>query len=141
MSKLTISTNIMAPADLLWKTIGRFSAIGEWNPLAKGSKASGSGKGATRKIDLPGGGSVVERLDYVSDKEHVYVYSITDSPLPLANCVAELHVTDRGDGTSSVEWSSNFTPAGAGETEAIKALKNLYQAGLDNLKKLFPQPN
>ena len=138
MSKVCISTNVMAPADAIWQLVGSFNEIGKWHPLAKDRPTEGSGKGATRKIALPGGGAVVERLDYVSDRERVYVYSITDSPLPIANCVAEVHVIDNGDGTSKVEWSNQFTAAGAAESEAVKTLRSVYETGLENLTKLFP---
>ena len=39
--------------------------------------------------------------------ERLYRYSITESPLPISDYVAEIRVKDNGDGTSTVEWSSD----------------------------------
>jgi hypothetical protein len=46
-------------------------------------------------------------------------------------------VKDNRDGTSTLEWSSSFLPAGVPETEAVKVIEGIYQAGFDNLKKMF----
>jgi Polyketide cyclase / dehydrase and lipid transport len=117
--------------------IGRFNALGQWHPMVKRSETKGAGKGAVRRLKLIGGGTQVERLEHVSEAEHVYLYTVVASPLPVIHCVAEIRVSDRGDGTSIVEWSSNFVPAGALEGEAAKALRDVYAAGLDNLKRIY----
>jgi len=45
-------------------------------------------------------------------------------------------VSEDGEG-SRIEWSSEFSPAGASETEARKVIEGVYQAGFENLKKMF----
>jgi hypothetical protein len=40
-------------------------------------------------------------------------------------------------GKATVEWSSEFGPAGASETDAAAAIQDVYQMGLDNLRKMF----
>lgn len=45
---------------------------------------------------------------------------------------------DDDDGCS-VEWSSEFEAAGVPENDAMKAIQDVYQAGFDNLKKMFGQ--
>jgi hypothetical protein len=47
-----------------------------------------------------------------------------------------LHETDDGKGCK-VEWQSDFQAAGAPEGDAVAAIQGVYQAGLDNLKKMF----
>ncbi len=49
----------------------------------------------------------------------------------------ETRVRDNGDGTSTVEWSGEFEPKDAPETDVTKMLQSIYQAGLDNLKKMY----
>ncbi len=44
---------------------------------------------------------------------------------------------DDGQGNASVEWSSEFNPEGATEKEATEIIAGIYQAGLDNLYKIF----
>jgi len=91
-----------------------------------------------RRLSLAGGGTIVERLMTVDDKERVYSYSIESSPLPVADYTATIRVRDEGDGNRSVvEWSSEFNPAGASEADAVKAIEGVYRAGFESLKKLY----
>jgi hypothetical protein len=34
-------------------------------------------------------------------------------------------------------WSSDFEAVGAPESQAVETIQGIYQAGFDNLKKLF----
>ncbi len=36
-----------------------------------------------------------------------------------------------------MEWSSEFEPSGASEGDAVKVIEGIFQAGLDNLNKMF----
>lgn len=137
MAKVSMNTELAVPANLLWDLVGRFNTVGEWHPMVKKSTAECEGKGSIRELKLVGGGAIVERLEHVSDTEKLYLYSIVDSPLPVANYVAEIRVVDNGNGTSTVEWSCNFTPSGATEANAVKLIQDMYKAGLDNLKKIY----
>ncbi|MBI2312411.1 MAG: SRPBCC family protein [Betaproteobacteria bacterium] len=137
MSKVKMETRLAASADLLWKTIGGFNALPAWHPAIEKSESDGDRKGSVRTLKLVGGGTVTERLEHISDVERVYRYSILNSPLPVAGYTAEIRVIDNGDGTSTVTWSSEFQPANLPESDAVKAIQGIYQAGFDNLKKMF----
>lgn len=137
MSKIKMETRLAASADMIWKTIGGFNALPAWHPAVEKSESDGEIKGSVRTLRLAGGGTIIERLEHISNVERVYRYSIIDSPLPVANYAAEIRVTDNGDGTSTVEWSSEFEPVKAPENEVVKTLQGIYQAGFDNLKKMF----
>lgn len=139
MAKVKMETKLVVPANILWDAIGRFGALGDWHPAVEKCLSDGESKGSTRKLSLVGGGSIVERLEHISNKEKLYRYSITDSPLPVAGYTAEIRVKDNGDGTSTVEWSSNFEPKGAKMDEAVKVIQGIYQAGFDNLNKMYPK--
>ena len=79
----------------------------------------------------------IEKLEKVDDGAHTYTYSITDSPLPVANYTATIKVSGEGE-NSTIEWSSDFEPiGGASQEDAMKAVQDIYQAGFDNLKKVF----
>ncbi len=91
-----------------------------------------------RRLYLAGGGALLERLEAVDDNQRVLRYSIVESPLPVGDDLATLRVRDRGDGAScTVEWSREFEPVGAPESDAVKAIEGIYQAGLENLKRIF----
>lgn len=137
MAKIKMETRLAASADMLWKTIGGFNALPAWHPAIERSESDGQTRGSVRTLSLVGGGTITERLEHVSDTERVYRYSIIDSPLPIANYIAQIRVIDNGDGTSTVEWSSEFDPAKMPEGDAVRTIQGIYQAGFDNLKKMF----
>jgi hypothetical protein len=137
MAKVKMDTRLPLAADAVWRSIGGFNALPSWHPAVATSEASGEGKGSTRTLGLAGGGSIVERLEASDPARRSYRYSILSGPLPVADYVSELQVRDNGDGTSTVEWSSDFQPKGANEDDAVAAIRGVYQAGLDNLRKMF----
>jgi hypothetical protein len=134
MTKVSLSTKLPVSADQVWKTIGGFNALPDWLPAVKESKLDAGGR--VRKLDLAGGGSMTEKLETFDDKAHAYSYSIMRSPLPVSNYVSTLKVSEDGQG-STIEWSSEFSPAGASEMDAKKVVERIYQAGFENLKKMF----
>ena len=82
--------------------------------------------------------SIVERLEGKDDKKRTYSYSILAGPLPVAGYKATLHVEENTDGKScTVDWSSSFEPAGASDPEAVKVIRGIYEAGFENLRKMF----
>jgi len=137
MTKITMSTRVNVTAARLWGLVGGFNGLPAWHPGVEKSEVEGTGKGSLRKLRIAGGGEVVERLESLNETERVYAYSIVNGPLPVANYVSELHVKDNPDGTSTLEWSSTFLPAGVPETEAVRLIEGMYQAGFDNLRKMF----
>lgn len=138
MAKVSLSTELPVPVDEVWKLVGRFNGLPDWHPAVEKSEQKGEGVGSTRTLRLVGGGTIVERLESIDDKERLYSYSIVDSPLPVANYRSTVRVRDAGNGKATVvEWSSEFAPAGGDGAEAIKAIQGIYQAGFDNLRKMM----
>ena len=135
MTKVSMSTNLNASADQVWSMIGRFNALPDWHPSVEKSELTEAGQ--TRKLSLVGGGTITEKLETIDDNARTYTYSISDSPLPVANYTATIKVTGSGD-DSTVEWSSEFDPtSGTAPEDAMKAILGVYQAGFDNLRKMF----
>jgi hypothetical protein len=139
MTTATVDTMIAASAEKLWDTIRRADNTWPWSSLIPaGVQAVESGQdGFTRTVNLPTGGSLVQRLEHVSDQERVYLLSITQSALPIADWITKIRVIDNSDGTSKVEWTSNFTPNGVPESDAAGAVRALYESGLNNLQRMF----
>lgn len=137
MSKVTMRTDLTVSADQLWQTLGQFSAIGTWHPAIETMTADGETAGSVRKLDLVGGGTIIEKLERTSAEDRRYSYSILSGPLPVADYEAEIRVHDNGDGTSTVEWSSDFKPKGVPDSEAVRSIQDVYQQGFDNLAKMY----
>ncbi len=136
MTTVSLKQRYPVPAQMLWNTIGGFNALPDWHPAVEKSDLEKSDKGTIRTLHLVGGGTIVEKLETVDDKERLYSYSILEGPLPVANYSATIRVSD-DNGGCTVEWSSEFEPSGAPESEAAKAIRGIYEAGFENLKKMF----
>ena len=135
MAKVSMHSAVNMSADELWKMIGQFNALPDWHPAVTSSKLEDGGK--LRRLSILGGAEIVERLEKIDDGDRLYRYSIVSGPLPVANYTATLRVTDDGKGKATIEWSSEFDPAGASETDASAAVQDIYKMGLDNLRKMF----
>lgn len=133
MTKVSMSTRLNVSADEAWKLVGGFNALPDWHPAVKKSELTEEGQ--VRTLSLAGGGSIVEKLEKSDDAGRTYTYSIVDSPLPIANYVATIAVRETDEGTV-LDWSGEFAPVGP-ENEAMDAIQGIYQAGFDNLKKMF----
>jgi uncharacterized protein YndB with AHSA1/START domain len=136
MAKVAMSTELPATVDQVWRLIGNFNAMPDWHPAVQKSELQDGGR--VRRMQLAGGASIVERLESLSENEHVVTYSIEQGPLPVANYKATIRVRQEpGKSGSVVEWSSEFVPSGAPEKDAVAAIQGIYQAGFDNLRKMF----
>ena len=138
MAKVSMTMNLGVPADKVWELIGGFNALPDWHPAVEKSEVEGEGKGSVRTLHLAGGGTIRERLEQIDDEGKVYSYSILSSPLPVMNYTATLRLREAEDGSGcAVEWESDFQPAGAPEGDAVEIIQGVYQAGFDNLRKMF----
>lgn len=136
MSKVSLSTKLPVPARTVWDTIGGFNNLARWHPAVAKSEESKKGGATIRTLTLHGGGTIVEELKIKDDKSRTYSYSILEGPLPVTKYQSSLHVIDDGAGCT-VEWSSEFEPAGAPASEAEKVIRGIYEAGFQNLRKMF----
>lgn len=128
-----MNTKLNVSADEAWRLIGGFNTLPDWHPAVEKSELTEEGQ--TRTLSLAGGGTIVEKLEKMDDGSRTYTYSIVDSPLPVANYSATIKVSGEGD-DCTIEWSGEFDPVGA-EDEAVDVIRGIYQAGLDNLNKMF----
>ncbi len=135
MSKINMSTEVAIGADELWKLIGGFNALPNWHPAIEKSELDESGK--IRTLSITGGVTIKEELIEADDDERTYSYSIQHGALPVSNYKATIKVRQNEDGsTSTLDWSSEFEPVGS-ETDAVQTIQGIYQAGFDNLRKMF----
>ncbi len=135
MTKVNMNTSLNVSPEKLWEMIGGFNALPDWHPAVEKSELEE--EGSVRRLSLAGGGTIIEKLEKIDDNEHLYSYTIIDSPLPVANYASTIRIKDDGSGNSTVEWSSEFSPKDVPENDAVEVIQGIYQAGFDNLKKMF----
>lgn len=135
MSKVISKQELNVPAEKVWELIGNFNALASWHPAVESSELSDGG--SIRTLGLVGGGEIIERLEKLQDDEYEYNYSIVDSPLPVSEYSSILKIVKNDDDTCTVEWGGQFTPSGASAADAEAAVRGIYEAGFENLKKIF----
>lgn len=134
MSKVSTKMNLGVPATKVWDLIGGFNALQDWHPAVEKSELEDGG--SKRRLHLVGGGEIVEELKAKDDSGRSYTYTIVSSPLPVANYKATITVNQDAEGNAVVEWSGEFEPVGAA-TDAENVIQSIYDAGLQNLKKMM----
>src|SRR5262245_66670733 len=83
MSKVSMSLDVPASIDEVWRVIGGFNALPEWHPAVNKRELQEGGR--VRSMQLAGGASIVERLESFSETEHQYTYCIERRPVPVPN--------------------------------------------------------
>ena len=132
-ASLDKSVDVAAPAVETWARIGPFCSIKDWHPaIGQCSEADGVRTLTTKD----GKATFVEKQTARDDKAMTYTYEIERSPLPVTKYVSTLKVTPKGKDKATIEWLSTYTPADGKDTEAATAIGAIYQAGLDNIRKL-----
>jgi hypothetical protein len=137
---------IDAAPQAVWDRIRNFDAIQRWHPAVKSSPATdGNTAGSQRTLTLEGGGTVLEELEGYNDAERKYNYRMKDpGPIPVSNYTSTIEVRPgAGDKGSLVVWRGAFyrgypnndPPPDRNDEAAIKAVSDMYKAGLANLKK------
>jgi hypothetical protein len=143
--KVTETVEINAPADKVWAVVGNFYDLG-WLPVIAKSEGSGDliPEKSTRHLTLKGGGEFDEVLTKYDAKNFTFGYRIEKvdpKVLPVSNYSSTLTVTAAG-GKSTVEWRGAFyrgyplndPPPELSDEAAVKAVTEVYQAGLAALK-------
>ncbi|MFT4561955.1 MAG: hypothetical protein ACI9BW_001698 [Gammaproteobacteria bacterium] len=134
VTAVNVSESVAASADKVWGIISDFGGI-EPNEMIASCSVEGEGVGAVRTIGLNGGGEVIERLESHDDGARVFSYRIiNESPLPVADYLSTVKVSDAGSGSTIVEWSSTFEAAGAPEADVVKLIEGVYKGGVQRVR-------
>ncbi len=143
--KVDQSITIKAKPEAVWKVVGDFSGIQNWNPAIEKSEGDAGGKdGGTRTVTFKNGGVLKESLDEYKPEGFTYSYRSGDADLkslPVSSYSATLTVSPDGEG-SKVSWAGRFYRGDTGNEppeelsdEAGKTAMNTYFGeGLKGLK-------
>ena len=146
--KVTKEVTIDAPVEKVWDQIKNFNGLNTWHPaVEKDEIVSGKNNevGAERLLTLKGGGTIKEKLLAYDAKNHSFKYSILEGVLPVSDYTSTVSVVAAGKDKSTVTWSGAFKrkdlsekpAADADDATATKTISGVYEAGLDNLKKMM----
>jgi mxaD protein len=142
---------IKANPEKVWALVKDFGAIHQWHPAVAETKLEmrqdETGVEAQhRLLTLNGGGTLLEKLIGVTDSAMKVEYRIVEGVLPVSGYRAIMQVK-AGPNTdeSTVTWTGRFynkankvdAPVGEDNATAVKAIEGVYDAGLQNLRKVL----
>jgi len=147
------SAVINQPVSRVWDLLRDFNAHDKWHPAVASSTVQGNRAadqvGAVRDFQLTTGERVCEQLLKLSDKQHSFSYTITESDVPLLNYVAHVELKPvtaiSGDATFWC-WTSKFEAPEGREAEfrelvATQIYRSGFQGARDFLQRHFPVDN
>ena len=136
MSRARVVRSIDAPAGEVWETLREFNRVEKFLPAIASCIVEGSGVGARRICALQDGSKIFERLVTLDEHNRVLRYSVTQSRLPFESYLGTVRITDSGDDTCEVDWSSTFDAVGLPEAQVIAMIVDLYEQAIEGLEKL-----
>jgi hypothetical protein len=134
MGSASHSIEIAADPAAAWDYVGAFNGLPRWHPGVLESTLEEGGK--VRRLKLRNGGSNVERLLEHDEVRRVSRYSITESGLPIRGHAATIAVLGNERGCT-VNWACEFESKGPPGAELEAIFKQIFAAGLSNLKALL----
>ncbi len=137
MSKVAVSDTVAAPAAKVWELVRDFGGVAKWGgPAIQDCTVEGEGIGAKRRISLPGGIAIVERLEAFDDAGRSLSYAIVEkSPIPVKDYLSTIRISEVGAQESRVDWESTFEPDGTSEEQAQGMVRGIYTGGIAGLRK------
>jgi carbon monoxide dehydrogenase subunit G len=147
--KVTEEIAISAPPQKVWDLIKDFCSIATWHPdVAKCEKEGENAAGAKRVLTLKkeGNPQIFQEMMKYDEANMTFKYKITKvdvKVLPVTTYSSFMTVAPEGSG-SKVSWNGGFyrgfpnnnPPPELSDEAAVKAVTDIYKAGLENLKKL-----
>jgi hypothetical protein len=115
-ASVTKSIDVDAPPAKVW--IGPFCSISAWHPAIGKCTTDGNAEPTRTFVTVDGKATFVEIETARDEKGMSYSYAIKSSPLPLSDYKSTIKVEPKGEGMSTITWSSTFTPAAGKEANA-----------------------
>lgn len=115
-------------ADRLWALLDFHQPSEVIMPPIESSAREGEGIGAIKINQLKGGGEVRLQLVHYAPDERAFNYVIRSSPLPVADYVGAVRVTDLGEGRASFRWAAVYDPDGVPGEKADEILQGFLES-------------
>jgi hypothetical protein len=143
--KVDKSIVIKAEPAKVWAIVKDFGGIHKWHPAVASTKVEKKGNDTFRLLTLKSGGTVYNKLRGADDESMKMRYEIVEGDVPVADYNAFMTVkAGPGAGETTVNWVGRFyrvyklnppIPEGQDDATALNAITQMYDAGLEGLKK------
>src|SRR6476659_6884799 len=138
---LEVKKHIAAPGQpaKVWSIVSDFCAIKDWHPVVADCVETKEGDDTFRTLTLKDGAKIKEKL--LESDDTSYNYEIVESPLPVKNYKAKLHVEEdeRDPKRTTIFWEATFDANGVSDDDAKKKITDIFTSGLKGIKqKVLP---
>lgn len=137
------SAVITAPVDDVWAVVRDFNGLPGWVPAIEACTLTSGGRfevGAVRSLTLgDDGGTVVETLVQLDDRDRTLTYRIDESPFPVHRYESTIRVSPvTTTNETFVEWWTEYD-ADAADVDSLTPLfrDGVFGAGLAGLQERF----
>ncbi|MEH2553817.1 ketosteroid isomerase-like protein [Bradyrhizobium algeriense] len=131
---LSYRADVDGTPSAVWAAIGPFCAIKDWLPQVGACIEDGKSPPTRTVVTEDGKAAFVETQTARDDAKYSYSYNFRATPLPVRQYVSTIKVVANGKDTSTVIWSSTYTPEPGKEKDASDGLLAIYEAGLTSIK-------
>ncbi|MEM9054109.1 MAG: SRPBCC family protein [Pseudomonadota bacterium] len=137
MATASVQYDFDLPVEVIWDLVGEFGNMSKWTGLPPETCiADGEEVGAIRTLTLPDGGTIIDRLEAKTERSYSYsIINMDKAPLPFSSYQATLSVSRISETKTRLDWRGVFEPRDISEAEAITFAQNMYQRGLDMMKR------
>lgn len=130
------------PADAVWKKLGRFCGIAEWQSLVASCLTQERSDGFYRVVVMKDHTAYTERLERFSHDDRSFRYSIVQGPLSVNGYVSDFRILPMGDGRSRLVWRAWYdTPRSASgsvnDAQIANTIEGLYRNGIKGMSALL----
>lgn len=141
----SVGSIIGAPIDKVWSVVSQTERLPEWIPMVERSTDLGGDEGVPGYVRLVSGfmfpqddgerSWIKERLVFMDQTLHSYVYRMEASNVGLDGSVNSVNLIDYGEDSTLINWSFEIDPIkGASEDSLIDYLGFLYKSCINRIE-------
>ncbi len=132
--QVTKTIQIDASPEKVWEYVGDFCAIKDWHPAVKNCEIVEENHEKFRILTLQDDATIKEAKG--GKNPMGYMYTITESPLPVKDYNALFDVEKKDNGTL-ITWTATFLANGKPDQEAKDVISGIFEAGLNSINDKF----
>lgn len=137
MIKVRVEKQIDVSPDAVWTAFSNFGNL-SWYPAAEKVEAIGEGIGMIRRVHMPTGGYVDEKLETLDNERQTLSYSIEQSPVfPFDKYLALIEVTAVSPTQTLVAWNCSAEVDSMSEADGAATIEGFYRSLLDGMEAHF----
>ncbi len=141
LKKIKVSNSIEMEGSLneVWTTLSNLENLDKLVPeVVSKTEGLGNGKGAIVILTLKSNGlKVVERVTKLDNKQHIIVYEMLETPMPISGYKATIKITPLINNSFKIDFSYVFKVQDKDKEAIVAAINNFQKMLLTNIKTKY----